>query len=176
MMKRMKHPSILFLVGGLIVIGTLCTAGMVMARGGHGGGGDRQLRMLWNLDLSTEQKAAIGQLLPAYREEKDALRDKMHAARETMHTLMTAEALDENAVREASRAMAPIMEDMAVLRARFVFDLKDILSPEQVQQMQKRREGAMGRGHKHRQFHQEMMDTWLQMPADGSAGAAETGQ
>jgi len=176
MMKRMKHPSILFLVGGLIVIGTLCTAGMVMARGGHGGGGDRQLRMLWNLDLSTEQKAAIGQLLPAYREEKDALRDKMHAARETMHTLMTAEALDENAVREASRAMAPIMEDMAVLRARFVFDLKDILSPEQVQQMQKRREDAMGRGHKHRQFHQEMMDTWLQMPADGSAGAAETGQ
>jgi hypothetical protein len=50
-----------------------------------------------------------------------------------------------------------------------VFDLKDILSPEQVEQLQKRRDGAMGRGHKHRQFHQEMMDTWLQMPADGSA-------
>ena len=169
MMKRMKHASPLFLMVGLIVIGSLCTAGLVMARGGHGGGGDRQLKMLWNLDLSTEQKAAIGQLLPAYRGEKDALRDKMHAARETMRTLMTAEALDEDAVREASRAMAPIMEDMAVLRAHFVFDLKDILSPEQVQQMQKRREGAMGRGQKHRHFRQEMMDTWLQMPADGSA-------
>jgi Spy/CpxP family protein refolding chaperone len=170
MMKRMKHPSALFLVVGLIVIGTLGTAGMVMARGGHGGpGGGMHLKMLWDLDLSTEQKAAIGQMLPAYREEKDALRDKMHTARETMRTLMTADALDEDAVREASRAMAPIMEDMAVLRARFVFDLKDILSPEQVQQMQKRREGAMGRGHKHRQFRQEMMDTWLQMPADGSA-------
>ena len=86
------------------------------------------LRMLWDLDLSTEQKAAIGRLLPAYREEKEVLREKRQAARETMHTLMTAETLDENAIREASRAMAPIMEDMAVLRARFVYDLKDILS------------------------------------------------
>ena len=72
--------------------------------------------------------------------------------------------------------MAPIMEEMAVLRARFVFDLKDILSPEQVQRLQARREGARDRRHKHRQYRQEMMDTWLQMPADDSADAAETGQ
>jgi Spy/CpxP family protein refolding chaperone len=176
-MKQMKQPAYLFLMVGLIVIGIIGTAGLVMARGGHGGpGGGMHLKMLWDLDLSTEQKAAIGNLLPAYREEKEALREKRQAARDTMHTLMTADALDENGIREASRAMAPIMEEMAVLRARFVFDLKDILSPEQVQQLQKRREGNMGRRGKHRQFRQEMMDTWLQMPADGSAGAAETGQ
>ena len=134
------------------------------------------LKMLWDLDLSTEQKAAIGNLLPTYREEKEALREKRQAARETMRTLMTADALDENGVREASRAMAPIMEEMAVLRARFVFDLKDILSPEQVQRLQERREGAKDRRHKHRRYRQEMMDTWLQIPADGSADAAATGQ
>jgi len=177
MMKRMKHPSALFLMVGLIVIGTLCTAGMVMARGGRGGpGGGMHLKMLWDLDLSTEQKAAIGRLLPAYREEKDALMEKRHAVRETMRTLMTADALDENGIRAASRAMSPIMEEMAVLRARFVFDLKDILSPEQVERLQARREGARDRRSKHRQFRQEMTDTWLQMPAHSSTDAPATGQ
>ena len=161
---------------GLIVAGSLSVANFALARGGHGEGGGMHLRMLWDLDLSTEQKAAIGRLLPAYREEKEALREKRQAAREAMRSLMTAETLDENAIREASRAMAPIMEDMAVLRARFVYDLKDILSPEQVQRLQERREGARDRRSKHRQFRQEMTDTWLQMPAHSSTDAPATGQ
>jgi Spy/CpxP family protein refolding chaperone len=176
MMNLMKRHSYRFLIVGLIVIGSLSAAGFVMARGAHGGGDGMPLRMLWNLDLSPEQKAAIGQMLPAYRAEKDALREKMHTARQTMHALMTADALDENGIREASRTMAPIMEEMAVLRARFVFDFKDILSPEQVAQLQARREGGMERRHKHRQFRQDMMDTWLQMPAGGSMGAPASGR
>ena len=146
-----------------------------MARGKHGGG-SLPLKMLWELDLSAEQKTAIRELLPAYREEKDALREKMHAARETMHTLMTADVLDEGGIREAARSMAPLMEEMAVLRARFVFDLKDVLTPEQVAKLQARREGAMERRHQHRRFHGDMMDTWLQMPADGPTEAPEAGR
>jgi Spy/CpxP family protein refolding chaperone len=176
MKNRIVKRSYQLLIVGLIVVGSLSVANFVMARGGHGEGGGMHLKKLWDLDLSTEQKAAIGRLLPAYREEKDALMEQRRAARETMRTLMTADTLDENGIREASRAMAPILEEMAVLRARFVFDLKDILSPEQVQQLQKRRGGGMDRRHNHRRFRQEMMDTWLQMPAGGSAGAAETGQ
>jgi len=173
MKDMMKRQFYRFLMVALIVIGSLSTAGLVMARGGHGGEGGMHLRMLWDLDLSAEQKAAIQELLPAYREEKDVLSEKMHTARETMHTLMTADVLDENGIREASRAMAPIMEEMAVLRARFVFDLKDILTAEQVAQVQARRQGAMDRRHKHRRFQQDMMDTWLQMPADGSVDVPE---
>lgn len=170
--KRSYH----FLIAGLMVVGSLSVTNFVMARGGHGEGGGMHLKMLWDLDLSTEQKAAIGHLLPAYREEKEALMEQRRAARETMRTLMRADTLDENGIREASRAMAPIMEEMAVLRAHFVFDLKEILSPEQVQQLQKRREDGLDRRHNHRQFRREMMDTWLQMPAGGAAGAVETGQ
>ena len=176
MKNQIINRSYQLLIVGLIVVGSQSVANFVMARGGHGEGGGMHLKMLWDLDLSTEQKAAIGRLLPAYREEKEALMEKRHVARETMRTLMTADTLDETGIREASRAMAPIMEEMAVLRARFVFDLKDILSPEQVQRLQARREGARDRRHKHRQYRQEMMDTWLQMPADDSADAAETGQ
>lgn len=166
MKNHIQKRSYRLLFIGLIVVGVLSAASFALARGGHGGGGGLHLKMLWDLDLSTEQKAAIGQLLPAYREEREALRGKKQAARENMHTLMTADALDENGIRAASRAMAPIMEEMAVLRARFVFDLKDILSPEQVQRLQERREGARDRRHKQRQYRQEMMDTWLQIPAD----------
>lgn len=176
MMNLSQHHSYRFLIAGLIFIGILGAAGLVMARGGYGGGHGMPLRMLWNLDLSAEQKAAIGRMLPAYRAEKDDLREKMHTARETLRTLMTADALDENGIREASRAMAPIMEEMAVLQARFVFDLKDILSPEQVAKLQARREGAPERRHQRRRFQQDMMDTWPHMPTDGSPGAAETGR
>lgn len=176
MINRIKRRYDRFLIVGIILVGSLSTAGAVMARGGHGGEGGLPLRMLWDLDLSMEQKTAIRGMLPAYREEKDALQDKMHAARQTMHALMTADALDEDGIREASRTMAPIMEEMALLRARFVFDLKDILTPEQVAQLQARREGAMERRHQHRRFHEEMMDTWLQMPADGPADAPDAGR
>ena len=172
--RLMKPKYRRFLIVGMILIGSLSTAGVVMARGGHGGG--RPLKMLWELDLYQEQKTAIRELLPAYREEKDALREKMHAALETMHTLMTADALDEDGIRKAARAMAPLMEEKAVLRAHFLFDLKDVLTPEQVMQLQARREGAMERRHHNRRFHEDMMDTWLQMPADGPAKASEDGR
>jgi Spy/CpxP family protein refolding chaperone len=98
----------------------------------------------------------------------------MHAARETMHSLMTAEALDENGIRAASQDMAPIMEEMAVMRARFFFDLKGILTPEQVQQLQERHQGARERQRRHQHFRQEMMDTWLQMPAEGPKEAVKS--
>jgi Spy/CpxP family protein refolding chaperone len=173
MINLLKRHSCPLLIVGFILIGTLCATGWVMARSAHGGDG-MHLRMLWNLDLSAEQKAAIGQMLPIYRAEKDALREKMHTARETLHTLMTADALDESGIRETSRAMAPIMEEMAVLQARFMFDLRGILSPEQVAKLQARREDARERWHARRRFRQDMMDTWLQMPTDGSPGAAET--
>ena len=174
MMDTIRKHAFRLLTVGLLIVGGLGVAEGALARGGHGLEGGMHLKMLWDLDLSAEQKAAIGRLLPAYREEKDTLKDKINAARETMHTLMTADALDENGIRAASRAMAPIMEDMAILRARFIFDLKDILSPEQVKQLQARHQAARERRHNHRQFRQEMMDTWLQMPADGSADTAVT--
>ena len=172
-MKHSVTKPIYCLLIGLMVVGSWGMADLAWARGGHGGGGGMPLKMLWDLDLSTEQKAAVHKLLPAYRTEKEALREKMHAARETMRTLMTADALDEDGIRKASRNMAPIMEDMAVLRARFLFDLKDILSPEQVQKLRERRQGAAHCREKHRRFRQEMMDTWLQMPADNAADGAE---
>lgn len=172
-MKNLVKTSRYCLLIGLVLVGSWSLANFAWARGGHGGGGGMPLKMLWELDLSTEQKAAVANLLPAYREEKDALREKMHAARETMHALMTADALDEDGIREASRNMTPIMEDMAVLRARFLFDIKAILSPEQVQRLQERHQGAHHRREKHCRFRQEMMDTWLQMPADEAPGGVD---
>ncbi len=171
-MKNSVKTPIYCLLVSLVVLGSWGMANFAWARGGHGEGGGMPLKMLWNLDLSTEQKAAVHKLLPAYRTEKEALREKMHAARETMHAFMTADALDEDGIREASRNMAPIMEDMAVLRARFLFDLKDILSPEQVQKLRERHQGATHRREKNRRFRQEMMDTWLQMPAGDASDVA----
>jgi Spy/CpxP family protein refolding chaperone len=165
MMNTIKKCPFYILLVGLLIVGVTGVANFALARGGHGPGAGMHLKMLWDLDLSTEQKTAIGQLLPAYREEREGLKEKMRAARERMHTLMTADALDEEGIRGAARDMAPIMEEMAVVRAHFMFDLKGILSPEQVQQLQERREGGMARRHKQHRFRQDMMDAWLQMPA-----------
>ena len=168
MKKNHRKQVVRVLVISLLVIGILGSATIVLARNGQGRGDGMPLMGLWALDLSSEQKAAIGSMLPAYREEKQALRDQLHAARETMQTLMAADKMDEEGIREASRAMAPLMEEMAVLRARFVFDLKGILSPEQVEQLQEQRKHGRKQWQKKHQFHQEMMDAWLQMPANSA--------
>jgi Spy/CpxP family protein refolding chaperone len=141
-------------------------------REGHGGqgGGWGRLEMLMHLDLTPEQKTQLREILPAYRAEIEGLRDALHVKRQQMQSLVAADHLDEAAVRQTFREMAPLMEEMAVLRGRLRHDIKAVLTSEQVAAVQDRRLNREKRRGDHRRMRESMLETWLNTPA-GSTSA-----
>lgn len=164
-----RKMTIVAIVAGALVLTAAFGVQWVHAfgrggNGGHGGGWGR-LEMLMQLDLTDTQKAQIREMLPAYRAEKEGLRDALHAKRQHMQTLMEADRLDEEAVRQTFREMAPLMEDMAVLGGRFRHDIKAVLTPEQVAAVLDRRLNREKRRGEHHRMRASMLDTWLNTPA-----------
>ena len=167
-----KTTMVFLLVGGL-GLAAIIGAQRVHAfgRGGHGGhgGGGGGLGMLMQLDLTADQKARIREMLPAYRVEKEKLRDALHAKRQDMRTLMEAQSFEEDEVRQKFREMAPLMEDMAVLRGRFRHDINTLLTPEQVAAVEDRHLNREDKRKEHRRMRESMLDTWLNTPAESAS-------
>ena len=128
---------------------------------------------LMRLELSEAQKAELRQKLPPLQAEQKALQERMDAMRPRLQSLRQAESFDEQAVRQVFQEMAPLMEDMAVQRARFMFAVKAVLTPEQLAKIEARRAERPGRRGAMRARQAAMWDTWLQMPAAGSSGAGQ---
>lgn len=170
-----RKTTIVFVLVGCLVLVAVFDAQWVQAfgrggyggHGGHGGGGE--LGMLMQLDLTDEQKAQIREMLPAYRDKKEGLRTALHAKRQEMRTLMEAESFDEKAVRQKFREMAPLMEDMAVLRGRVRHDIKAVLTPEQVAAIQDRRPNRGDKRSEHRRLRESKLDTWLNTPSESAS-------
>ena len=136
--------------------------------GGHGAGFGG-LKMLMQLDLTDAQKAQIREMLPAYRTEKQTRQNALRAMRQKMQGLVAAERYDEDEVRQAFREMAPLMEDMAVLRVQFMHDVKAVLTPEQIARVKEKHTNRENRRGEHRRIRESMLDTWLRMPAESDA-------
>jgi protein CpxP len=162
-----KRVAVILAVG---VLAALLAVGIQGVQAmGRGGG----LRLLMQLDLSDAQKAELRQQLPQLRAEREALQGQVDALRQRMQALMEAESFDEQAVRQAFREMAPLMEDMAVQRARFLFAVKAVLTPKQIAKVKTRRIDWQARRGVSRDLQAEMLETWLQMPAGGAPGAGQ---
>ncbi len=166
--KSTRMQTVMMMAGALALV-ALAWAGGVYAfghggPGGHGGGFGG-LKMLMQLDLSDDQKARIRGMLPAYRAEKDRRQGDLESLRERMRDLMEAERFEEDTVRQTFREMAPLMEDLAVLKVRFMHDVKTVLTPEQIAQVKERHMDREDRRGEHRRIRESMLDTWLSAPA-----------
>lgn len=160
-----KRGAVILAAGVLAAMAVLGTqAVQAMGRGGQGGG----LRMLMQLDLSDAQKAALRQQLPRLHAEREAMQGQIDELRQRMLALMEAETFDEQQVRQTFRELTPLMEDMAVQRARFLFAVKAVLTPEQIAKVKARQADWQDRRGERRAFQAEMLETWLQMPAAGT--------
>ncbi len=116
----------------LMIAGT-ASAGNSMGKGGrHGPGHDpKGFPFLKRLDLTGEQRTQVRDILSAHREEMQSYADRMMSARQTLTDAMEAAPLDESAVRAAHNGLADVREEMTVLRARTIHEIKGILTPEQ---------------------------------------------
>lgn len=126
------------------------------ARWGHGsivcgmGPGFPGLKMVMALDLSDDQRDEIRSIIEKYRAEGQTMREQFASAREDMAAAMLADTLDEAAVRSRFQAIAPLMEEAAVLAARVISEVKPVLTAEQIQLLKEMRTGCAGRGDRSR--------------------------
>jgi protein CpxP len=83
------------------------------------------------LDITDAQRQQIRGIVDAREAELKDIGDRMRAAHEGMNALVTADTVDEAAIRARSADVAAVQADAAVLRARVRQEVFSILTAEQ---------------------------------------------
>lgn len=135
-----------------------------MMHGGHGGESmSMQGRMgsmhggmgtMKGIELNEEQKAQLRELRSQFRQEHFSRMAQMMDLRDEMHALMTSERPDPEEVQELHGRIADLHGESLAGRVRFRNQMQDLLTDEQREQMQGRKQqggmpGGRGPGHGH---------------------------
>jgi Spy/CpxP family protein refolding chaperone len=91
------------------------------------------------LDLTDDQKAQLKQINDSHAAEFRAVRDKSRAAHLGMQALVTAETIDESAIRAKSAEIAAAEADMLILNAKVRKESMQILTAEQLAKLKEPR-------------------------------------
>ena len=151
-----RHRLTIAAIGLLLVGAALPALAQPPGKGGRGPGfmdGHRLEHLALRLELSDGQreelKAAFSERFEAGAERRQAMFEARRALRQAIH----AESFDEAAIREAAAAVAALEADRAVERAKGAQKLREILTPEQLAELEQMREdrrsgrrGLRGRG------------------------------
>ncbi|MBW1866954.1 MAG: Spy/CpxP family protein refolding chaperone [Deltaproteobacteria bacterium] len=122
----------------------------------HGmGQGFPGLRMVMALDLSDTQRDEIRNIIKKYRAEGQDMRKQLASAREKITAVMFADQLDEEAVRSRIQEIAPLMEDLAVLGARIISEVKTVLTADQIDMLKDMRAECTEKRGRFRKSHPE---------------------
>ncbi|MBI4881996.1 MAG: Spy/CpxP family protein refolding chaperone [Planctomycetes bacterium] len=128
---------------------------------------DHAGRIEKQLGLSEEQKEAIADILAAragsFRQQVDGWLD----AREAQLAAVRAPTFDEAAVREASRAVARLEEDLAVEAARLLNEIGATLTPEQRVQVAEHCPHLLARIREHLPLVRERIADWIERHGGG---------
>ncbi len=144
------------LVSGLLTV----QAG---AFGPHHGGGMLHLKALMALDLSNSQKAEVKNIFDTYKDEGKEIRDRVMETKKGVREVMHSVTFDEENARLAFRQLSTNMEDMLVLKARIMVEIKKVLNPDQLNSLEENMQGRMKDMEENMRFRDSMIDTWLQM-------------
>jgi len=101
------------------------------------------------LGLTDEQKTKMKAVREKYRASMKPLVEQLEQERQTMRGLMTADTIDDAAIRAEVAKKAAVQADLAVQRAHMMGEMRGILTPEQIKKMKDARaEGKKGSCHK----------------------------
>jgi Spy/CpxP family protein refolding chaperone len=99
-----------------------------------GGACGISLRQLLRLDMTDAQRAEAIAVMETYRSDRMALTEQLVAARAACaETMRLDAAFDEEAIRQSHRAVAAVMEELAVLRGKMTADIQPILTSDQIE-------------------------------------------
>jgi Spy/CpxP family protein refolding chaperone len=88
-------------------------------------------RGLRQLDLSEAQREQLRGVMDSHRAEFQALGDRMRTAHEALDAVVTADSVDESAIRARSADVAAVQADAAVLRGKVHQEIFSLLTAEQ---------------------------------------------
>jgi Spy/CpxP family protein refolding chaperone len=94
------------------------------------------------LDLTDAQHQQVRAIFESHKDELKAIGDRMQTARKALHDAITADAVDETAIRTKAADVAVVDADAAVLHAKMHAAVIAVLTPEQ-QQKEKELRGTM---------------------------------
>lgn len=103
------------------------------------------------LDLTDDQRAQLRKIREARQNEFKATGEKLRAARQGMRELLTADTINESAIRSKATEVAAAEAEVAILTARVRQEALQILTAEQQQKLKERgaqmkqRRGPRGR-------------------------------
>jgi len=83
------------------------------------------------LNLTDAQRAQIKSVVDAHKTDMTAVADRAFAAHKALDAVITADTVDESAIRARSADVAVIDADMAVMRAQIRAEVWQILTPDQ---------------------------------------------
>lgn len=123
---------------------------------GPGAPGARGLHFaLRNLNLSESQAAEIRAIFEAERDQVGASHEQMRTLGAELHEQIENDPYDEESVRAKAAALASLRVEMAVMRARQVGQVRDLLTPEQLDQLEQMKDNRKAfRDERHRSFEQ----------------------
>jgi Spy/CpxP family protein refolding chaperone len=100
------------------------------------GAGVGRLEALLELKLSENQRAQLIKIINKYEEQRKGFRNRMIEARKNLWGVLKAANFNEENARKAFREASAVREDMFVLRAKMMSEMKSLLTPEQLQLLQ----------------------------------------
>lgn len=107
---------------------------------GDGPGGGFEGRIFENLNLTDAQKQQIQQINARYHESFKAARQQNRGQNVKPYDPFSGAAFDEAAVRAAAQARANEMVEMEVARAHMMYEIYNVLTPEQKAQLAQERQ------------------------------------
>jgi Spy/CpxP family protein refolding chaperone len=86
------------------------------------------------LNLTDAQRSQVKSVLQAHSSDLKAVGDRAFAAHQALEAVISADTVDESAIRARSADVATVEADMAVMRAQIRAEVWQILTPDQQQQ------------------------------------------
>ena len=116
------------------------------------------LKGFLELKLSGAQQEEMMNIINKYQPKSEVLRSRMMESRRNLKAVLRAEPFNEGVARKAFREASATREDILVLRAKMMSEMKAVLTPEQKQLVEERR-SQRAKEMKHR------LKTWLENPS-----------
>lgn len=119
------------------------------------------LKAFIRLNLTDQQKQEIAAILKAYQDDILTAVDAVVVARENLVETIHGTVYDESAVRKASQGVASAEEELAVLHAKVVSELKGVLTDEQLSKIEQLKSDILDRVKSRIDKIKALIDLWI---------------
>ena len=103
------------------------------------------LRPFLKMDLTDTQRSQIKDIITKYRDERANLQADIQTQRIDFTNLLQSESFNEEKARETFRKDSAIREEMFILRAKMIMEIKAVLNPEQLELLKEHKVKRMER-------------------------------